>query len=442
MGKTNEQKTLELLNAATGPLKMVEIAKKLKVDVSTMEGDRAMDNLLRRMKKAHQIKFYTGVGGGWRITEVGKHVLAGLLPAVPQPKKMPKLTKKPEPVAAPAPTTPVVDQSKLTNHFAIVFDRSGSMQSCKDAAQNAGNANIHAIQEQAQKTGQMTTVTVCQFDNEINFDYVMMPAKDAKDFKLVPRNDTALIAAVLKTIEKLAAFPDVDQKTTSFVVQVVTDGAENASGRHSGATWDALKKKLSEMQGTDRWTFVFLVPNEYAKNHLVQMGVPTGNIEVWEATDKGAKEMEVKTSAAIGSYYSVRSAGATKSSNYFKPDLSKLKPEDLAKLTDIRGNCYLWNVDKEQPIQAFVESKLGHYQPGKAFYPLTKKEEVQSYKQIALRDRMTEALYTGPEARALIGLPNSDVKIEPGDHGKFDIFIMSTSNNRKLVRGSKLLYMK
>lgn len=126
----------------------------------------------------------------------------------------------------------------------------------------------------------------------------------------------------------------------------------------------------------------------------------------------------------------------------FQPDLSKVKPEDIAKLKDIRGECYLWNVQEEAVIQPFVEAKLGHYHPGKAFFPLTKREEVQNFKQICLLDRMSGAIYAGIEARNLLGLPTTDVKVEPGNHAQYDIFIQSTSNNRKLVRGSKLLYMK
>ena len=38
----------------------------------------------------------------------------------------------------------------------------------------------------------------------------------------------------------------------------------------------------------------------------------------------------------------------------------------IAKLKDIRGECYLWDVKDESVIQPFVEAKLGYYKPGQA----------------------------------------------------------------------------
>jgi hypothetical protein len=40
----------------------------------------------------------------------------------------------------------------------------------------------------------------------------------------------------------------------------------------------------------------------------------------------------------------------------------------------------------------------------------------------------------------MIGLPaNADAKVEPGNHANYDIFVQSTSVNRKLPRGTKLI---
>jgi len=41
----------------------------------------------------------------------------------------------------------------------------------------------------------------------------------------------------------------------------------------------------------------------------------------------------------------------------------------------------------------------------------------------------------------LLGLPEvGSVAVNPGDHGNFNIFVQSTSVNRKLVAGTKALY--
>jgi hypothetical protein len=79
---------------------------------------------------------------------------------------------------------------------------------------------------------------------------------------------------------------------------------------------------------------------------------------------------------------------------------------------------------------------------GAAFYQLMKKEdEVQDYKQIVIRDKKSKVVYSGANARQMLGLPyNGTVKVVPGNHGTYDIFIQSTSVNRKLVKGTQVLY--
>jgi len=40
------------------------------------------------------------------------------------------------------------------------------------------------------------------------------------------------------------------------------------------------------------------------------------------------------------------------------------------------------------------------------------------------------------------GFRRGTIKLAPGDHGNFEIFIQSTSNNRKLLAGTKCVYWR
>lgn len=52
-------------------------------------------------------------------------------------------------------------------------------------------------------------------------------------------------------------------------------------------------------------------------------------------------------------------------------------------------------------------------------------------------------VYSGEWVRETLGLPKfGEVKVEPGNHGNWDIYVQSASTNRKLVRGTKLVYLK
>ncbi len=185
----------------------------------------------------------------------------------------------------------------------------------------------------------------------------------------------------------------------------------------------------------------------YGKNYkqaLVNLGIPDGNILEWEQTERGVEIAARATEQAYSNYFSARSRGLTSTKGFYTTDLTGVSKATVkSKLVDISDEVEFFDVRREQQIRSFVESKIsGTMAKGGAFYQLTKKEdEVQDYKQIAIRDKKSGSVYSGVEARNLLGLPhNGTVKVAPGNHGSYDIFIQSTSVNRKLVPGTQVLY--
>ena len=54
---------------------------------------------------------------------------------------------------------------------------------------------------------------------------------------------------------------------------------------------------------------------------------------------------------------------------------------------------------------------------------------------------MTGRVFSGPAARQLLGLPCAEATVKPGENPAYTVFVQSTSVNRKLVPGTKLLVM-
>jgi len=80
---------------------------------------------------------------------------------------------------------------------------------------------------------------------------------------------------------------------------------------------------------------------------------------------------------------------------------------------------------------------------GAAFYQLVKTEKrVHDYKLVALRVKTSGKVYCGQQAREMLGIGGvvGTVRLVPGDHGKFDVFIQSTSVNRRIPAGSEVMY--
>lgn len=95
-----------------------------------------------------------------------------------------------------------------------------------------------------------------------------------------------------------------------------------------------------------------------------------------------------------------------------------------------------------QVIKAFVESNGLPFKTGRGFYEFVKREEIQEYKEVVLRDKLTGDMFTGDKAKEMIGLtPGVRQNLTPGPStDKFDIFIQSTSFNRKLNANTRFLY--
>lgn len=93
-------------------------------------------------------------------------------------------------------------------------------------------------------------------------------------------------------------------------------------------------------------------------------------------------------------------------------------------------------------IKDAVQAQGTSYKIGSTFYQLTKTEEVQPQKKVAVREKTTGRLFTGQTARAILGLPNSYVKVAPASHPRYDIFVQSTSPNRKLVPRTTAIVFK
>ena len=369
-----------------------------------------------------------------------------------------KSKSKPTPVAA------VVAKPVVKNYIGISRDHSASMSSIARPAARDYNSNIESIKTESAAEKQDTIVSVVKCGSYgitgkgysrysinsgsatngvireiINSNVSQLQALNESDYD-TDYGSTPLFDSVGDLIEQFEAAPDVNDPNVSFVVMAITDGGENSSRK-----WNArsIAQKIQQLQATDRWTFVFRVPVGY-KRQLTNLGIPDGNILEWEQTTRGVEVASTATNVAIRSFMKSRSAGQTSSKGFYTTDMSQVSKATVkAKLVDISKFVQFYDVADTAAIKPFIEGKTGrNYVAGTAFYQLTKKEdEVQDYKQIAIRDKKSKSVYSGLEARNILGLPfNGTVKVAPGNHGTYDIFIESTSVNRKLVVGTQVLY--
>ena len=321
------------------------------------------------------------------------------------------------------------------------------MHSLKTQAAKDYNETIKSLQESSRKEGQETYVSVALCDSFLSESQIVerhlcsvdsVPNIDPYEYRI--GGGTPLFDTVGNLISRFNNIIPTDNEDVSFLIMVITDGEENASNY-----WRfKLPEEIRKLQGTDRWTFTFRVPKGYARN-LTSLGIHPGNIFEWDQTEEGFREATSVHNIATASYFAGRSAGFTSSKSFYT-DMSKVKPSTVkANLSDISGEVEFISVDQREngsEIKAFCESKTRKpFLKGSAFYQLTKTEKtIQDYKTIAIRDKKSKSVFVGANARQLLGLPyNGNAKVIPGNHGQYDIFVQSTSINRKLVGGTELM---
>lgn len=333
---------------------------------------------------------------------------------------------------------------KLTNRFVICLDSSGSMRSIAKEAVDAFNSNVETVRDGAKQSKQKSSVGLITFgegggevvEKFFNKDVSTLEHLDYEEFK--PQGMTPMLDAIGLAVDKLRKLKD--SKSTSYVVLVVTDGQENHSRKY---TAHKLNELMNKCQATDRWTFAFLVPPGGKRVLCNQFGIPQGNVQEWEATAAGMATATKAMSAGISSYYVSRSTGHSSTKSFFTTDMSKVSAKKVkSQLDDLSGQFSSHKVPCECAIREFVEQSGHTFTKGYGFYQLTKDEMVQSYKEILIMEKGKRAIYGGADARSLLGLPDANIKVRPGNHANYDIFVQSTSVNRKLVRGTTLLYRK
>lgn len=335
---------------------------------------------------------------------------------------------------------------KQITYIAIVTDHSSSMYGLTTAARKDFNSILSSIkQHQNDVLENHITHIACGDRRGYNGVYVMHRNVAADRFMEMTNytatyGSTPLLDSINAAIVELN-LAQANNPDAAFLVQVVTDGGENSSR----ISQQHVVQKINQLLATDRWTFTFRVPRGH-KQYFTRMGISPDNVLEWDTTVKGMEQSNVTTVAATQSYFTERARGVTNTTRFYA-DLSGVSGQTVDKnCVDISADVSIWPVSPSEhgmQIRDFVERRTKKpFIKGTAFYQLNKTEKnVQNYKKIVIRNKTTKAVYGGDSARALLKLPfDRNVTLVPGNHGDFDIFIQSTSVNRKIHRNTEVLY--
>lgn len=326
------------------------------------------------------------------------------------------------------------------NYVTFIVDQSSSMDPFTTNVRSLMSRLVEDIKTNSAREKQQT---------KVSFKFFATHTQAASEFSenptipsYLPNGGTALNDAIGETIQKHNRYKASLLGDIAHLIVVITDGEENQSRSFSTSQ---IRGMITELQDKDNYTFAFNVPP--GKRHVVHRdyGVHVDNVTEWEYSVRGVEETYRVNTVSTSNYLSARSAGATKSSSmYVTTDLSGLGKSKLNELDNFTSRFKSAVVPAETRIDEFVQKQTGQsYLPGTAFYQLTKPETIQQHKRLLIREKGKQTVLGGDKLKEFLGIPLfKDVKVNPGNHANYDLFVQSTSTNRKLVRGSTVLLVK
>lgn len=327
------------------------------------------------------------------------------------------------------------------NHVVLVLDASTSMRPHTQELIRVADGQVKYLARRSQELDQETRVSIYSFNNNVECliydkDVLRLPS-------IASLYDTSGMTALLDATAK--SLDDLDQTATlygdhAFLAFVLTDGQENRS-RYTSPT--ALKSKLNALP--ENWTVACLVPDQRSVFEAKGFGFPPENVAVWDSQSAaGVVEVGETIRRATDNFMEARTKGIRGTRSLFSTGLDAVNTQTVhSNLVPLDKRAYdLIPVHHDMAIREYIQSRGLHYNIGKGFYQLTKREEIQPQKQIAIREKRTGQVYWGDAARDLLGLPRDvSVKVKPDINPEYDVFVQSTSVNRKLIQDTDVLVL-
>lgn len=358
--------------------------------------------------------------------------------------------------------TAALIRDKIINHVVLVVDASPSMHRHVEAVRAQLRTLITDLAEQSKLMDQETRVTIYAFSTEVRvlvFDVDVLRLVDLKvwdRYALIPYQRTALNDAAAIGLDDLATTSTL-YGDHGFLVYVITDGKENDSTRYGALDVFQRVRSLPE-----NWTVAALVPDVAARRYAEQnLGIPGDNIAVWDVSSReGFVAAGSVIRNATSGYMHARATGVRGTRTLFSTGVDAVNARTVAEavtagdLQPLQPDSYvLIPVDREAPIKTFVTEAGLTFRVGQGYYSFTKREEIQGNKLIAIVEKKSGRVFadpthdggTGagsPKVRAMIGLPEVTTKVNPDANPDYWIFPQSTSVNRKLIPGQRLLYLR
>lgn len=211
------------------------------------------------------------------------------------------------------------EPERMKHYVCFILDRSASMESIREEAIAAFNKQIESTRGALAGNDRIDVeVSLVTFSTRVDIPEIWCrPLETVKPVLLedyIPDGWTAMYDAVGFAISKLNEQADINDKNTSVLIIIVSDGDENYSREWTG---ERIAQIVDEMQKTNRWTFVYEGDNQDLAKVSQVTNVSTGNMLQFAANAEGMGMATQSREMASLSYYDDLSHGVMSTQTFY-----------------------------------------------------------------------------------------------------------------------------
>lgn len=207
------------------------------------------------------------------------------------------------------------------NYLMMILDESGSMSSIKQQAINAFNEQIQTVKKVKDKIDVAVSLVKFESDVSIVLDNVKIDSvEELNQTSYNPSGGTAMYDGVGKALELLKARPDINDEGVTVLVLIISDGEENSSKIYKS---EQIAGMVSALQATGRWTFTYAGANQDLSKVSKSLGIPMGNMSVFQATAGGMSANNSLRSLSTQGLYASYSTGETQTTSFYNQTQDK-----------------------------------------------------------------------------------------------------------------------
>ncbi len=185
----------------------------------------------------------------------------------------------------------------------FVLDESGSMESIKKQTIDGVNEQIQELK----KTSSIKTfVSMVKFSGDVQTLYWNKPLEDVEQLSIanyIPNGMTAMLDAVGQSVSRLRNDTPTKTDDVTFLVIIVSDGAENSSKEY---TWETVQQLITNCKEDKAWTITYMGANQDLSQIRTSLGIDAGNIMSYTTTETGTQYAFTTMSNGLANYRILR----------------------------------------------------------------------------------------------------------------------------------------